>query len=511
MSTGSGWGSPVVTGVSVVTFATATIGVAAIGWITSLLLWTVAIGPGSAPTAATVFAAVPLLVLGYVAVSAEGYPTLSMAAYVVCLAGATVAFLAAVWTTVFLFVVIPLGIDGAATAAGVVTLGLAVAIAAVSVAAVTAVGESTDWTLVFRMAVAVLLLVLVTVGFLATLWLLAFALSALVVGPILGVYTAGGITLLVLIALGYREYAQVASIEQRADATPTTADDLPGIHATTTAVASQLGVPVPTISISETHAPEAMVVGFRPSDTHLILSYGAVTALSDDELEAVIAHELAHVANRDAMVMTAVSTPVVLADGLRARVRDDLPFRGDRRRTDEEWAPPAEEPDPETEWGEAEIFGPNDEWRAATHPPDPDDDEDDESDGWLLSLVLFVVATAAWLGSRAITAVLSRARETAADRTAVEVTGSPAALAGALRALDDRIAATPNRDLREVASVSSLSILPLEPMTTDPETPDSVLGGLRHGLSRLRVRLFRTHPPTEQRLAELEALERERR
>lgn len=213
MSTGSGWGSPVVTGVSVVTFALATIGVAAIGWITSLLLWTVAIGPGSALTAATVFAAVPLLVLGYVAVSAEGYPTLSMAAYVVCLAGATVAFLAAVWTTVFLFVVIPLGIDGAATAAGIVTLALAVAIAAVSVAAVTTVGESTDWTLVFRMAVAVLLLVLVTVGFLATLWLLAFALSALVVGPILGVYAAGGITLLVLIALGYREYTQVASIE----------------------------------------------------------------------------------------------------------------------------------------------------------------------------------------------------------------------------------------------------------------------------------------------------------
>ncbi|WP_222915825.1 M48 family metalloprotease [Natrinema sp. SYSU A 869] len=512
MSTETGWGSPVVNVVSVAAYALTTIGVAAIGWFVTVFLWGIAIGPDSALAAATAIAVVPVLALGYVAVSMEGSPTLSMAAYVICLAGAAAAFLAAVWATVFLFVVIPLGFDTAATAAGLVTLALAAAVAAVSVAAVTAVGKSTDWTLVFRMAVAILLLVLITIGFLAAIWLVAFVLSTLLVGPVLGVYVAGGITVLATVVLGYHEYTQVESIEQRADATPTSAADLPGIHATTTKVATQLGVPMPTIAISETHAPEAMVVGFRPSDTHLILSYGAVTALTDAELEAVIAHELAHVANRDAMVMTAVSAPVVLADGLRARVRDDLLLHGGREWDEDEWKPPAETPDPDGEWGDDEIFGPDDEWRAMTLSPNSDDDDNaNESDGWLLSLVLFIIATVAWLISRAITAVLSRARETAADRTAVEVTGSPAALAGALRALDDRITQMPTRDLREVASVSSLSILPLEPMATDPGDPDSVLGRARNRLHRLRVRLFRSHPPTEQRLAELEALERERR
>lgn len=118
-------------------------------------------------------------------------------------------------------------------------------------------------------------------------------------------------------------------------------------------------------------------------------------------------------------------------------------------------------------------------------------------------MTLFVIATVTWVVSRAIVAVLSQTRETSADRTAVAVTGSPAALAGALRTLDDRIDRTPTRDLREAAGVSSLSILPLEPVAVDSDDPSL--------LERLRARLFRTHPPTERRLAVLEELERERR
>jgi len=63
-----------------------------------------------------------------------------------------------------------------------------------------------------------------------------------------------------------------------------------------------------------------------------------------------------------------------------------------------------------------------------------------------------------------MTARLSRAREQAADRAAVAVvTGSPAVLATSLTKLDRSISDTPNRDLREVSGISSLSILPLEP------------------------------------------------
>lgn len=503
MATENGWLSSI-TGtasalVSTLVYVLVALVVAVGVWIVAFLSWGQAVGWTSAQLVASALALVPFVGLGYVAVVAEDGPTLSKAAYVGGFAGASVLFFIAVWTTVFLFTVWPLGAAGGITAAGSVTFVLVTAITGIAAVVIAGLGESADWPLVLRMAVAILGIVLVTIGLLSLIWLGAFLVLSLAIGPLFGLYAAAGVTLLALGVIVRQEFSQVESIEDRIDATPTTPDDLPGIHATTTKVASQLGVPKPTVAISRTHTPEAMVVGFRPSDVHLVLSYGTVTALTEDELEAVIAHELAHVANRDAMVMTAVSTPVVLADGLRAQVRED-----DEESDDGDWEPPEETPDADDEWGDEEIFGPNGEWRMGHHPSsdDDDDDDDDSKDSWIVRMSLYVVGTSAWIVSRAIVAVLSRARETTADRTAAEVTGSPAALAGALRTLDDRIDAMPDSDLREVASVSSLSILPLEPIVEGDEP--SIL-------DRIRARLFRTHPPTEHRLAVLEELERERR
>lgn len=352
MATNPGLLSPVVRAGTALVFALVALAVTAVVWTVTYLSWWQAIGLESALIPATVVALVPLAGLSYVAVAAEDGPTLSMAAYVGCFAAASVAFFVAVWTIVFLFALVPLGVTTAATVAGGTTLLLTAGTTATAAAAIAAAGRSADWALLLRMAVAVLLLVLVTIGFLGVIWLLVALVATLAVGPVLGLYVAGAATLVAMGLLARREFRQVRSIEERIDATPTTPDDLPGIHAATTKVATQLGVPKPTIAISETYAPEAMVVGFRPSEIHLVLSYGAVTALEADELEAVIAHELAHVANRDAMVMTAVSTPLVLADGLRARVRTDA-FEVEE---DDEWRPPEERPDADSEWGSEEIF-----------------------------------------------------------------------------------------------------------------------------------------------------------
>lgn len=128
--------------------------------------------------------------------------------------------------------------------------------------------------------------------------------------------------------------------------------------------------------------------------------------------------------------------------------------------------------------------------------------------------LLFVTASA-WVASRTIVAVLSRTREVAADRTAVAVTGSPAELAGALRTLDDQISETPEDDLREAAGVSSLSILPTDPIRTEPVglgpegTTKPMLWSIRKPIRETKQRLFRTHPPTEERLDRLAELESE--
>lgn len=121
-----------------------------------------------------------------------------------------------------------------------------------------------------------------------------------------------------------------------------------------------------------------------------------------------------------------------------------------------------------------------------------------------ISVVTLALATPA-------VAVFSRGRELAADRTAATATGSPAALASALRTLEDGIAETPAEDLRAASSISSLSILPLDRPEADA-TAAATVGSAPRGdrAGRLQRWLFATHPSTERRLevlADLEATE----
>ncbi|SER25882.1 M48 family metalloprotease [Natrinema salaciae] len=314
-----------------------------------------------------------------------------------------------------------------------------------------------------RMVAALLGLAVVTLGLLVGVWAVFYGVLSFF-GLAFASRIAFVSTAVTLLSIGYLEYRHLETIERLADAQPVDRETAPVLYETTTRVAAQLDVPVPTIAVSERDAPEALAVGFRPESVHLVLSRGVIDALDErDELEAVIAHELAHVRNRDAIVVTAVSLPVVLADGLRSRI--------DR------------------------IDDPG--WAA------------------IVTVPLGLLSTGVWIVGRTITARLTRVRERAADRAAAEVTGSPAALASALQRLDREIADTPSRDLRDASGVSSVSILSLE-----PAEPEKIMLGpegdvepshwsLRRRLHRLERFLFETHPPTDERIESLTALERE--
>ncbi len=312
-----------------------------------------------------------------------------------------------------------------------------------------------------RMAGTVLALVSTTAGFLAGIWLVFYGLFAMFGGSAPGL-VATLVTAGVLVGIGTLEYRQLETIERRADAYPVDEETAPEVYQITTRVAAQFGVPVPTIAISDRRTPEALAVGFRPGNVHLVLSLGTIDALSAAQLEAVIAHELAHVKNRDAMVMTILSMPVVLAGGLRSR-----------------------------------IEGPA---------------VDDPNRGLFFLLPLMLVANVFWVLGRTITARLSRAREVAADRAAAELTGSPATLASALETLDREIEARPTRDLREASGISALSILPLEPRDLEDVLlgPEGDIEPSYGWLYRIERWLFDTHPPTSNRLEALSALEADR-
>ncbi|MBV0923875.1 M48 family metalloprotease [Halomicroarcula limicola] len=223
------------------------------------------------------------------------------------------------------------------------------------------------------------------------------------------------------------------------------------------AVARQADVPVPAVYVAPTDTPLSLTTGFRPANANLVMSEGLLDLLSDAEREAVLAHELAHVANRDAAVLTAVSLPVGAAE----RVLNLL-------------------------------SGPT----AGVEHGEPS--EADYADG-LLTVGLGLVAPV-WLAAQLLAASLSRTREFSADAGAVAITGDPAALASALERIDGAIAERPNRDFR-TNSVAAFAIV--EPSTD--ERGDGIFSPVR----RLIGRAFATHPPTTARLDRLRELARE--
>ncbi|NGM70084.1 M48 family metalloprotease [Natronolimnobius sp. AArcel1] len=313
------------------------------------------------------------------------------------------------------------------------------------------------------MVFSVVLLGVATLGFITAVWGVFVGLLVFFRVSLSNAMTIATVPMAsVLLAIAVLEWRSPRTIERAGAETTVDSSEYPELEATVTRVAAILDVPTPTIVVSETPVPEALVVGFRPSSIRLVLSTGTLATLEQDELEAVVAHELAHVKNRDAMVMTVLSLPTVLASGLVYR------------------------------WNETSRLD------------------------LTIATLLAIVGLAGMIITQAIISVCARTRELAADRAAANVRGTGAPLASALQALDQEIQNTPSTDLREVQSVSALSILPLESDESEPPLTHWEDGGIepplwsiREPLIQLRMRLFRTHPTTTERLERLVAMEQE--
>ena len=165
-------------------------------------------------------------------------------------------------------------------------------------------------------------------------------------------------------------------------------------------------MPKPEIVIEPEAQPNSWLVGLSRQRARLHVTRGLLDLLTPTELEAVVGHELAHLVNRDAAVMTAVGGPgaVLLAGGKRM-------LRGGGF-----WSAP---------------------W-AASSPP----------------------ASAACRCSAP--RFLSRDRELAADAGSAALTGRPAALASALRRISGQLRLIPEEDLRVAACRDVFHLLAVE-------------------------------------------------
>ena len=217
-----------------------------------------------------------------------------------------------------------------------------------------------------------------------------------------------------------------------------TEQEAPELYRMVDRLRQRAGLPMPVVAVAPHEQPNAFATGRSPSKAVVAVTTGIMKYMPMDELEGVIAHELAHVKNRDMLIST-VAAGIAGAIGYLPYL---LMFGGGR---------------------------------------------DDEGQNPLLALGMMILAP---IAAMLIQFAVSRQREFEADRVGAEILGRPMPLANALRRLDAMAHRIPMQVAPAVAPLAQVN-------------PLAAHGG---GM----MTLFSTHPPTEERVARLEAMARGR-
>lgn len=188
--------------------------------------------------------------------------------------------------------------------------------------------------------------------------------------------------------------------------------EAPQLHAMIERLCVQANLPKPRVAVANTPMPNAFAIGRSPRSATVCATTGIMEMLSPAELEAVMAHELAHVQNRDVMVMTIASFFAAIAAYI---VQFGFFFGGGGSRNN-----------------------------------------DNNPSVAIVILVSVVVYVLSFLLMQA----LSRYREFAADRGAAIMTGRPSALASALMKISGGMQRIPQRDLRATEELAAFYIFP---------------------------------------------------
>lgn len=217
--------------------------------------------------------------------------------------------------------------------------------------------------------------------------------------------------------------------------------DHPAFYGMVRRLALQAGLPMPRVYIIPSDSPNAFATGRNPEHAAVAATEGIMRILTPDELEGVMAHELAHVRNRDILVGTIAAT---LA-------------------------------------GAVSMIGNMLQWGAMLGAGRGDDEEG--AGGLIGSLAMAIIAP---IAAMLIQMAVSRSREYLADERGARICGNPLALAHALRKLH--------------AASRMLPMIEARPATAHMFIVNPLTGG---GL----LSLFSTHPPMEERIARLEAMD----
>jgi heat shock protein HtpX len=164
--------------------------------------------------------------------------------------------------------------------------------------------------------------------------------------------------------------------------------EAPDVYRIVTKLTQQANMPMPKVYIIPEHTPNAFATGRNPNHAAVAVTEGILRLLSYEELEGVLAHELAHVRNRDILLSTIVAVIAGTISMLASMAR---------------WAA---------------MFGGYRDERSGGNP-----------------IVFIAMAIVAPIAAMLIQLAISRAREYEADATGAHICGNPQALANALKKL----------------------------------------------------------------------------
>jgi heat shock protein HtpX len=242
-----------------------------------------------------------------------------------------------------------------------------------------------------------------------------------------------------------------------------TPQEAPELHGVIDRLCALADMPKPRVAIATTDVPNAFATGRSPKAAVVCATTGLLRRLDEPEIEAVLAHEISHVAHRDVAIMT-IASGLGLIAGLLTRV---LFY--------------------------SEIFGGG---RS----------NNNNSGGQLvlIEMVVLLVSVVVYFVSFLLTMALSRYRELAADRSGAILIGQPSLLAAALVKISGEMGRVPTKDLRAAEPFNAFFFVPaVAGQAQDQGRGQSGGGGFSF------AGLFRTHPTLERRLAQLDQIEHE--
>jgi heat shock protein HtpX len=218
--------------------------------------------------------------------------------------------------------------------------------------------------------------------------------------------------------------------------------EAPMLHRLADRLAIQYHVPKPRVYLSPDPSPNAFATGRNPSHAAICVNQGLLRILDEEELYGVLAHEFAHVRNRDILISSVVAVMAGAITLIANVAQWGLMFGG---------------------------FGGQDE-------------RDRGTGGVIVGLLMIILAP---IAATLIQLAVSRAREYEADHTGAQVSGDPMALASALRKLERATEVVPS----ETASPAFAHLYIVNPLR-----------------GQTFAGLFSTHPPLEERVRRLEAM-----